>query len=194
MGGLLTMLARSNVILIGPMGAGKTTIGRHLAKALGFRFADSDKEIERRTGVSIPLIFEIEGEEGFRAREKLVIADLTAEQGIVLATGGGAVLDPENRSLLAAKGFVIYLNATIEQLVERTSRDNKRPLLQTPDPAQRIREILQQRDPLYREVADVVVDTTNRPVRKVVNEIEQRLAESHGLATAAAPPHSESAR
>lgn len=187
------MLGRSNVILIGPMGAGKTTIGRHLAKALGFRFADSDKEIERRTGVSIPLIFEIEGEAGFRAREKLVIADLAAEQGIVLATGGGAVLDPENRSLLAAKGFVIYLNATIEQLVERTSRDNKRPLLQTPDPAKRIREILQLRDPLYREVADAVVDTTNRPVRKVVHEIEQRLAESHGAATASAS-HSESAR
>lgn len=176
-----TMTGCRNIFLIGPMGAGKTTIGRQLAKLLGYRFEDSDRVIERRTGVQIPVIFEIEGEAGFRLREKQVIDDLTAEQGIVLATGGGAILDAGNRALLVQRGFVVYLSADVALLVERTSRDNKRPLLQTANPEQRIREILLQRDPLYREVADLTVDTSSRPVRKVVQDIAQQIEASCGI-------------
>lgn len=175
------MIGSHNIFLVGPMGAGKTTIGRQLAKSLGCRFLDSDREIERRTGVQIPVIFEIEGEAGFRQREKQVIADLTLEQGLVLATGGGAVLDADNRAVLSQRGFVVYLCADVALLVERTSRDNKRPLLQTANPEQRIREILTQRDPLYREVADLVVDTSARPVKKVVQDLVKKIRQAGGM-------------
>lgn len=166
---------KRNVILIGPMGVGKTTIGRLLARALKMEFRDSDREIERRTGVGIPLIFELEGEAGFRRREKAMIAELAARPGLVLATGGGAVLDPENRRALSASGTVIYLHAEVPLLVERTARDSRRPLLQTADPEKRIRELLEQRDPLYREIADLVVDTGGKVVKSVVGEIVRRL-------------------
>lgn len=169
------MKAQGNIFLVGPMGAGKTTIGRELAKALKLEFLDSDREIERRTGASIPLIFELEGEAGFRARECAMIQELSERQGIVLATGGGAVLDAANRTRLAARGFVIYLFAAIEQLLKRTAKDQHRPLLQTPHPEQRLRDLMQARDPLYREVADLIIKTDGRTVRSVVHEIASRV-------------------
>ena len=153
------------------MGAGKTTIGRQLAAALDKVFVDSDHEIVERTGVSIPTIFDIEGEAGFRKREREVIDELTARENIVLATGGGAVLPEENRSHLTLRGLVIDLEATVDQLLARTGRDRNRPLLQTEDPRARLEELIRERAPLYREVADQVVNTDNRSVRHVVKEI-----------------------
>ena len=161
------MLFRSknnNIFLVGLMGAGKTTIGRLLARKLNKRFVDSDHEIEARTGVKIPVIFEIEGEAGFRKREEAAIAGLTALSGIVLATGGGAVLSAANRDKLKKNGVVIYLRGTPEHLYERTRHDRNRPLLQTGNPLAKLRELFRQRDPLYREVADIVVDTGRQSV------------------------------
>ncbi|QKT03422.1 shikimate kinase AroK [Ectothiorhodospiraceae bacterium 2226] len=159
------------IFLVGLMGAGKTTVGRRLAEALQLEFVDSDHEIERRTGASIPLIFDVEGEAGFRRREAAVIDELTQRRGVVLATGGGAVLDPANRRHLAERGLVIYLSASLEQLWRRTSRDRNRPLLQTQDPRAKLKQLMVERDPLYREIADVVVATDKRGVRHVVAEI-----------------------
>jgi shikimate kinase len=167
------------VFLVGLMGAGKTTIGRHLANTLGLRFVDSDDEIIARTGVEIPLIFEIEGESGFRSREQKVIDELTQQADIVLATGGGAVLDPINRQHLNERGYVVYLRAPVHILVHRTRRDRKRPLLHDCDPRTRLEDLYRQRDPLYREVADLVVDTDNHSLRQVVAHICQQLTE-HG--------------
>jgi shikimate kinase len=161
----------NSIFLVGLMGAGKSTIGRHLAKSLRMEFVDSDHEIERRTGASIPLIFDVEGEAGFRQREKKIIDELTRREGIVLATGGGVVLDPDNRAWLRERGRVIYLYATVEQLLARTAKDRNRPLLQTADPRARLQELLQARDPLYREVAAVVVDTGGRTARSAEREI-----------------------
>jgi shikimate kinase len=158
------------------MGAGKSTVGRQLAESLSYTFKDSDQEIQRRTGVDIPTIFEFEGEEGFRARERQVIDDLVAEERIVLATGGGVILNAENRQNLAARGVVIYLHCTPEQQFARTSRDRSRPLLQTDDPLARLRELMDERDPLYRQVADLVVSTEKRGTASVVKEIRRRLA------------------
>lgn len=158
------MSKRDNLYLVGLMGSGKTTVGRLLGKHYGCTFHDSDHEIESRTGVRIPLIFEIEGEAGFRKREEAVIAELTRLSGVVLATGGGAVLSPVNRDNLRNNGLVIYLRGTPEHLFERTRHDRNRPLLQTGNPLARLRELYQQRDPLYREVADVVVDTGRQSV------------------------------
>ncbi len=160
-----------NIFLVGLMGAGKSTIGRHLAKSLGLEFVDSDHEIERRTGASIPLIFDVEGEAGFRLREKKVIDELSRRSGIVLATGGGVVLDPDNRAWLRERGQVVYLYATVEQLLTRTAKDRNRPLLQTADPRARLQELLEVRDALYREVADVVVDTGGRTARSAERDI-----------------------
>jgi len=157
------------------MGAGKSTIGRQVAEALHLRFLDSDKVIEERSGAAIGWIFEIEGEAGFRQRERRVIAELTAEQGIVLATGGGAILDPENRRVLAARGLVVYLQTSIEQQLDRTRRDRTRPLLQTPDPRARLLELASQREPLYREIADLCINTNGRSVRSVAIEIARQL-------------------
>jgi len=153
------------------MGAGKTTIGKQLAQQLGREFYDSDREIEQHTGADIPLIFELEGEAGFRKREKNMIHELTKKKDIVLATGGGAILDPENREQLKMHGFVVYLNAPLSQLINRTSRDKNRPLLQTENPHKKMEEILAVRDPLYREVADVIVETDGSPVRNVVKKL-----------------------
>lgn len=164
-----------NVYLIGPMGAGKTAVGRELARALGKPFLDSDAEIEKRTGVDIPFIFEKEGEERFRAREREVIADLSALDGIVLATGGGAVLDPANRERLAATGVVVYLRTTVAEQLRRTRTTRHRPLLTTEDPASVLERLAAARGHLYEEVADLCVDTTGRQVRAVVAAVRQLL-------------------
>lgn len=161
----------SNIILVGPMGAGKSTIGRLLAKELRIPFRDSDKEIEQRTGASIPLIFDVEGEEGFREREHAAINDLCQMLGVVLATGGGAVLRRDNREVLRAGGHVIYLCTSVDQQLDRTSRDRNRPLLQTSNPREILTRLMAVRDPLYREIADIVVHTDERPPRLVVLEI-----------------------
>lgn len=166
----------ANIFLIGLMGAGKTSVGKMLARRLGKTFYDSDHEIERMTGVKIPVIFEIEGETGFRARESRVIAELAQKQGIVLATGGGAVLAPCNRRLLAEHGTVVYLRATPHDLWMRTRHDRNRPLLQTADPLARLRELFDQRDPLYREIADVVIDTGNQSVGSLAHRLAHKLA------------------
>ncbi|MGP0171815.1 shikimate kinase AroK [Pseudomonas sp. NCHU5208] len=164
-----------NVILVGPMGAGKSTIGRLLAKELRLPFKDSDKEIEQRTGANIPWIFDVEGEQGFREREQSVIAELCQQDGLVLATGGGAVMRVENRQALHAGGRVVYLHASVEQQIERTARDRNRPLLRNANPAQVLRDLMALRDPLYRELADIVIETDERPPRMVVQEILARL-------------------
>jgi shikimate kinase len=160
-----------NIFLIGPMGAGKTTIGRMLARTLGVPFIDSDREIEQRTGVSIPMIFEYEGEAGFRKRESEVIGLLTEKSPLVLATGGGAVLLPDNRELLKERGFVVYLQCSVDRQLERTHNDTHRPLLKTPDPRGRLEELLQVRDPLYRDLADYIVDTGTFSSRNAARQI-----------------------
>lgn len=169
------MTSSGNIFLIGPMGVGKSTIGRYLAEALAKTFIDSDHEIERRTGAGIPLIFEIEGEAGFRKREAAVLDALTARHDIVLSTGGGAVLLPENRAALRARGTVVYLHAPIETLFERTRRDRHRPLLHTADPRATLEEIVRAREPLYRETAHVVIDTDRRAAAAIAKEIATRV-------------------
>jgi shikimate kinase len=170
------MANKSNIFLIGPMGAGKTTVGKRLAETRGMEFVDSDQEIEARTGVDIAYIFEKEGEAGFRKRERGVIAELSGRQNIVLATGGGAVLEPENRQVLSARGFVVYLHAGVEQQLARTARTENRPLLQN---AVDRRDVLEQlfatRDPLYREIADLILQTDGRNARILARDIEDHL-------------------
>lgn len=165
----------SNLILVGMMGAGKTTVGRLLARRLKRPFYDSDQEIERRCGVRIPVIFDIEGEAGFRAREAQVIAEICALEGVVLATGGGAVLAEENRRRLAAGGTVVYLHARPGHLWLRVRHDRNRPLLATPDPQKKLEELYAARDPLYRELADVVLDTGKQSVQTLVRDLLARL-------------------
>ncbi|TRZ66565.1 MAG: shikimate kinase [Rhodocyclaceae bacterium] len=169
------MQSSPNIYLVGLMGAGKTTVGRQLAKRLGRRFADSDHEIEARTGVHIPLIFEIEGEAGFREREMQVVESLTHENNLVMATGGGVVLDPRNRANLANTGIVIYLCAQPRQLWERTRHNRNRPLLQVADPLARLQELFVQRDPLYREIADIVVESGGGAFHHLVKQIEREV-------------------
>jgi shikimate kinase len=164
-----------NIFLIGPMGAGKSTVGRRLAHGLGLEFLDSDKEIEQRTGVTIAMIFDLEGEAGFRGREKTVIADLTQRRNIVLATGGGVVLDCDNRCYLKKQGTVIYLNASVKEQLRRVGRDKTRPLLQTDDRLRQIKKLMTIRDPLYREVADIIINTDGYQVKRVVHNILRRL-------------------
>lgn len=170
------MAGHQNIYLVGPMGAGKTTIGRRLADVRGMEFVDSDHEIEARTGVDIPFIFEKEGEAGFRRREKQVIEALTARSNIVLATGGGAVLDADNRLMLSSRGLVVYLHASVTQQLARTERADNRPLLQQATDRKAVLESLfQVRDPLYREIADLIIDTDHRNARAVVRDIEAYL-------------------
>jgi shikimate kinase len=173
------MLGKTNVFLIGPMGSGKTAVGRYLARLLDLTFYDSDSEIERRTGVDIPFIFEKEGEAGFRQREREAIEILTAMDRIVLATGGGAVLLPENRRHLAERGRVIYLETSVAQQAERVKQGRNRPLLSNVDTATKLEELMGERTPLYTNVADVVVSTDGRKVRSVAEDILRELDPTH---------------
>ncbi len=168
-----------NIYLIGLMGAGKTTVGRQLAKALKYPFYDSDKVIEEHTGVDIPTIFEFEGERGFRQREQKIIKDLTELKGIVLATGGGSVLLEENRRNLVAHGFVVYLQCSIDKILQRTRRDTQRPLLQTKDRKQKMQRLFLERNPLYLECADVTIDTGRIANKAVVKRILEAYQKTH---------------
>ena len=181
----------TNIFLVGLMGSGKTTIGKALAKRLSLRFVDADHEIEARTGASIPLIFEIEGEASFRQREADVIRDLSSQQGIVLATGGGAVLNEQSRRWLRERGTVIYLKASVASILQRTSHDRNRPLLQTSDPKAKIEELSRQRAPLYQEVAHITIETGRPNVQSVVQNILAQLEQFNTSATEAAPTDSE---
>jgi len=167
-----------NIFLVGLMGAGKTTIGRLLAKHLHKAFYDSDHEIERRTGVNIPLIFELEGEGGFRKRESAVIEELVRKSNIVLATGGGAVLAPENRQNLKQNGIVVYLRANVPELWQRTRNDKNRPLLQGQDPFAKLQQLFLERDPIYAEVAAHVINTEGETVTSIITRIEQLIRDS----------------
>jgi shikimate kinase len=160
-----------NVFLIGPMGAGKSAVGRQLARTLHLTFMDSDDEIEARTGVDIPFIFEKEGEEGFRKREARVIDDLSNMDGVVLATGGGAIIDPDSRSMLGARGYVVYLKTGIDQQLARTRRGRERPLLDNDRPRETLEAIMTDREPMYLEIADLTVETDGRKVNAVADEI-----------------------
>ena len=165
------MRGASNIFLIGPMGSGKSAVGRSLSRYLGKPFYDSDTEIVRRTGVDIPYIFEKEGETGFRERERETIEALVALRGIVLATGGGAILLQENRRLLAERGWVVYLETSVDQQAERVKQGRNRPLLSNVDPAIRLQELMAVRDPLYRSIADITVSTDGRRVKAVAEDI-----------------------
>lgn len=172
---------RGNIFLVGPMGAGKTTIGRQLSEMLRLDFVDSDHEIEARTGANIPWIFDVEGEEGFRLREESVIDLLTQRQQIVLATGGGAIMRESNRRHLHDRGTVVYLYTPVSIQLERTARDRNRPLLQTPDPRQRLTELMAMRDPLYREAAHIVMPTEGGGARDVAMRIIHALEAREAL-------------
>lgn len=173
------MKGKRNIFLVGPMGAGKTTIGKQLAQLLHLEFIDTDQEIESRTGAPIDWIFDIEGEEGFRVREKEIIAELSQRQGIVLATGGGAVVAPESRTLLASRGIVVYLETSIEQQLERTRKDKRRPLLQNnDDPESTLVDLHKKRDDQYREIADIIVATNENSIKSVANKIANQVNEN----------------
>ncbi len=165
------MKQTSNIFLVGMMGAGKTTVGRSLARRLQKTFHDTDQAVEERTGVRIAVIFDIEGEAGFRKREAEVVEELTALNDVVLATGGGVVLDPRNREHLSARGCVVYLHALPKELWQRTRYDKNRPLLRTENPRVRLEELYRLRDPLYRQVADLVVETGRQSVNALVTQL-----------------------
>jgi len=170
------MAEKRNIFLIGPMGAGKSTIGRELAERLHLEFFDSDHEIESRTGADIAWIFDLEGEEGFRKREAGIIEDLSEKQGIVLATGGGSVINAQVRNRLSARGIVVYLETTIDKQIARTQRDRRRPLLQTgEDPRKVLEKLAIERNSLYEEIADVVIKTDDQSAKVVAHKIIERL-------------------
>jgi shikimate kinase len=169
------MLSKPNVFLIGPMGSGKSAVGRQLARLLRFTFYDSDAEIEAKTGVDIAYIFDKEGEPGFRLREKESVERLTRLDGVVLATGGGAVIDADNRRVLAERGTVVYLETSVDQQLERTRHGRHRPLLNDTDPQEKLKELMLRRAALYKEIADLTVSTNGRRVQLVAEEIYQAL-------------------
>lgn len=174
------MSAHQSIFLIGPMGSGKSAVGRRLARQLGWEFCDSDAVIEERTGVDIAFIFEKEGESGFRRREQQVIAELADRKQIVLATGGGAILADETRRCLGSRGTVVYLQASVDQQLKRTRHGKERPLLKGGDRRRILEELIKVRDPLYREIADILVETDGRTVAAVTAELHERLAEPSG--------------
>ncbi|WP_373819442.1 shikimate kinase AroK [Glaesserella sp.] len=165
------MAEKRNIFLVGPMGAGKSTIGRQLAQMLNMDFLDSDAVIEERAGADIDWIFDLEGEVGFRKREEKIINELTQAQGLVLSTGGGSVLSKDNRNVLSARGIVVYLETTVDKQFERTQRDKKRPLLQTEDPYLTLQELAKIRNPLYEEIADVTIQTDEQSAKAVATQI-----------------------
>lgn len=165
------MAEKRNIFLIGPMGAGKSTIGRQLAQMLNMDFLDSDSVIEERSGADIDWIFDLEGEAGFRKREERIINELTQSQGLVLSTGGGSVVSKDNRNALSARGIVVYLETAIDKQFERTQRDKKRPLLQTDDPYQVLVELAKVRNPLYEEIADITIQTNDQTAKVVATQI-----------------------
>jgi shikimate kinase len=169
------MRLSGNIFLVGMMGAGKTTVGRILAHQLGKIFLDSDEEIQHRTGVTIPHIFDVEGEAGFRQREASAIQDLVKRENIVLATGGGAVLSRQNRDALHENGIVVYLKSSVHDLWQRTRHDRNRPLLQTADPRAKLKELYEQRDPLYTQVAHLVIPTGKQSAHSLVNYLQQEI-------------------
>ena len=169
------MKTANNIYLIGPMGSGKSAVARRLAKQLGLEFRDSDEEIESRTGVDIPFIFDKEGEAGFRKREAAVIAELVELDGIVLATGGGVAQDPENRRLLAANGIVVYLYTSVAEQVRRTRRSRSRPLLNNGNRAEVLQQLMDRRDPQYREIADLIIETDGRQVASVTKQLRLQI-------------------
>ena len=175
------MLSKGNIFLIGPMGSGKSAVGRHLARLLRFSFHDSDADIEAKTGVDIAFIFEKEGEAGFRQRELESIERLTRLDGVVVATGGGAVILPENRRLLADRGTVVYLQTSLAQQLERTRHGRHRPLLNDTDPKIKLGELMDQRAALYAEIADLTVSTDGRRVQLVADEIYREIERARGL-------------
>jgi len=172
---------QTSIYLIGMMGSGKSTIGKVLARVLHMPFVDLDQQIEAKCGVKIPVIFEIEGEEGFRKREAQVLEEVSLQPGIVLATGGGAILSKENRRLLKERGIVVYLKASVDELYRRTSRDKNRPLLATSDPKGRIRDLLAFREPLYDEIADIVIETSGSSVSAVSAQLIEKIREFKDL-------------
>lgn len=165
------MAEKRNIFLIGPMGAGKSTIGRQLAQMLGMEFIDSDAEIEQRAGADISWIFDVEGEAGFRKREERILNELTQGQGIVLSTGGGSILSKDNRNVLSARGIVVYLETTVDKQFERTQRDKKRPLLQSEDPRQVLEDLAKVRNPLYEEIADITLQTDEQNAKVMATQI-----------------------
>ncbi len=169
------MAAVTRLFLVGPMGACKTTIGKLLADELGLQFLDVDREIEVRAGVDIPWIFDKEGEPGFRLREAAVIEELSRMEGVLISTGGGAVLSAQSRSLMSAAGSVVYLHTTVDEQVRRTNRDRKRPLLQTDEPGVVLARLMAQRDPLYREIADIIIETDGRGPKAVAQDLADQL-------------------
>jgi len=169
------MAEKRNIYIVGPMGAGKSTIGRQIAQQLHLEFFDSDSEIERRTGAEIAWVFDVEGEDGFRKREASVIGDLTEMQGVVLATGGGSIISKEVRNKLSARGFVVYLETTIDKQLARTQRDKRRPLLQTDKPREVLENLAGFRNPLYEEIADLTVRTDDQSAKLVAKEIIDKL-------------------
>ncbi|MBS64106.1 shikimate kinase [Salinisphaera sp. C84B14] len=170
------MAANPNIYLVGPMGAGKTTIGRRIAEIKGMTFVDSDHEVEKRTGVDISFIFDMEGEDGFRKREREMIAELSEQPNTVMATGGGAILDESTRDLLSARGVVVYLQTSLEQQIARTRKANNRPLLEGSDDVEAtLAQLMEERDPLYRSIADVVVATGDQQARRLAREIVEQL-------------------
>jgi len=173
------MLAKRNIFLIGPMGSGKSAVGRHLARLFRLSFHDSDADIEAKTGVDVAFIFEKEGEAGFRLRERESIDRLTRLEGVVIATGGGAVIHPENRRALAERGVVVYLETSVDQQLERTRHGKHRPLLNDTDPKMKLGELMRQRALLYREIADLTVSTDGRRVQLVAEEIYRELHPAH---------------
>ena len=168
------MVSVSRIFLVGPMGTGKTSIGSRLSRALGYSFVDTDVEIEKRTGVKIDVIFEIEGEEGFRKREEGVIKDFASRENIVIATGGGSVLAPENQKALAS-GFVIYLSSSIETLMNRIREDTSRPLLNVSDRKKRLRNIVNEREPIYAQVADLTIKTDDFSIKRIIKIISDEV-------------------